>query len=108
MRSSVGRCSRRASMYSSTHTGATYCSTIAVATRRLLDGEIVEVVGGRQPENSQQKELHQMAAAHPQRRSLLQQQNRRRISSAMVVRLCARISGSIGRRACVPPAKACR
>ncbi len=36
--------------------------------RRLLDSEIVEVVGSGEAENSQQKKLRQMAAAHPQRR----------------------------------------
>src|SRR5664279_613230 len=42
---------------------------------RLLDGEIIEVVGGRKSENPQQKELDQMAAAQAQRRPPLQQQN---------------------------------
>ena len=83
-------------MYSSTQTGATYCKHDGRGHGRLLDSEIVEVVGGGQPEDPEQKELHQVAAAHAQRRlDSLARRMGARISSAKVLRLCARTSGSI-------------
>ena len=43
---------------------------------RLLNRQIVEVVRGGKPENSQQKELGQIAGTNPQRRGLFEPEDK--------------------------------
>src|ERR1035438_9142912 len=72
---------------------------------RFLDGEIVEVVGGCQSENPSRKNCSRWLLLRTRRDDLpFSSTIGRSISNAIVVRLWARMRGSIGRRAW-PPAK---